>query len=266
MLLLRASLSYPPQECYGPDSMILSLALAQHSRLVHGALEAQGGTEFGVGEALLKQHVAALELVGTRGGRGEECFGGKKGAQRREQSAVCTRACWSWWDGEWVSWGHAKGRTGTTSPNQRLYLLTITGAELLAAHIRRNTRARHRITQPLTPRLRPQTQPTPVSNYSMATGTVFCRPRLPPCRHALSQVGGSDSEDAAVARYKLGTWYYAHDMLQDAGAAVRQAATAMRAHYPEEHDMVGAEAGGERRAARGKSGTRQGTACTEACP
>lgn len=44
--------------------MILSLALAQHSRLVHGALEAQGNTEFGVGEALLKQHVAALELVG----------------------------------------------------------------------------------------------------------------------------------------------------------------------------------------------------------
>lgn len=70
-------------------------------------------------------------------------------------------------------------------------------------------------------------------------------PQLHPHLHTLPQVGGTDSEDAAVARYKLGTWYYAHDMLQDAGAAVRQAATAMRAHYPEEHDMVGAEAGGE---------------------
>ncbi|KXZ48174.1 hypothetical protein GPECTOR_30g270 [Gonium pectorale] len=98
------------KEAYGADSMILSLALAQHSRLVHGGLEQ---ADFGVGEALLKQQIALL-----------------------------------------------------------------------------------------------------------------------------GEVSGPDSEDAAVARYKLATYYYANDMLVDAGGAVRQAAAALRAMYPDDHDML----------------------------
>ncbi|GIL85559.1 hypothetical protein Vretimale_13336 [Volvox reticuliferus] len=54
----------------------------------------------------------------------------------------------------------------------------------------------------------------------------------------LSEVSGPQSEDAAVARYKLATYYYSNDMLQDAGSAVQQAAVALRAHYPEEHDLM----------------------------
>ncbi|GIL62310.1 hypothetical protein Vafri_16586 [Volvox africanus] len=54
----------------------------------------------------------------------------------------------------------------------------------------------------------------------------------------LSEVSGPHSEDAAVARYKLATYYYSNDMLQDAGSAVRQAAVSLRAHYPEEHDLL----------------------------
>ncbi|GFR43261.1 hypothetical protein Agub_g4322 [Astrephomene gubernaculifera] len=98
------------KDAYGADSMILSLALSQHSRLVHGALEQ---SDFSVGEALLKQHIALL-----------------------------------------------------------------------------------------------------------------------------TEVAGGDAEDVAVARYKLATYYYTHDMLPDAAAAVRQAAIAMRVHYPEDHDML----------------------------
>lgn len=98
------------QEAYGADSMILSLAMAQHSRLVNGGLEQ---ADFSVGEALLKQQISLL-----------------------------------------------------------------------------------------------------------------------------GEVTGADSEDAAVARYKLATYYYANEMLTDAGSAVQQAAVALRAHYPEEHDLV----------------------------
>ncbi|KAG2438610.1 hypothetical protein HXX76_005159 [Chlamydomonas incerta] len=54
----------------------------------------------------------------------------------------------------------------------------------------------------------------------------------------LTDLVGPDAEDVAVARYKLATYYYANDMLHDAAAAVKQAATSLRAHYPEEHDML----------------------------
>ncbi|KAG2502169.1 hypothetical protein HYH03_000656 [Edaphochlamys debaryana] len=51
------------KEAYGADSMILSLALSQHSRLVHGGLES---ADFLVGEALLKQHLGLLtEALGA---------------------------------------------------------------------------------------------------------------------------------------------------------------------------------------------------------
>jgi hypothetical protein len=99
-----------PQEAYGADSMILSLAMAQHSRLVNGGLEQ---ADFSVGEALLQQQLGLL-----------------------------------------------------------------------------------------------------------------------------AEVSGPDSEDVAVARYKLATYCYANDFLRDAGAAVRQAAVGLRAHYPEEHELV----------------------------
>eukprot|EP00198_Chlamydomonas_reinhardtii_P006919 XP_001696255.1 predicted protein [Chlamydomonas reinhardtii] len=54
----------------------------------------------------------------------------------------------------------------------------------------------------------------------------------------LTDTVGPDAEDVAVARYKLATYYYANDMLRDAAAVVKQAAMALRAHYPEEHDML----------------------------
>ncbi|GLC43683.1 hypothetical protein PLESTM_001504200 [Pleodorina starrii] len=54
----------------------------------------------------------------------------------------------------------------------------------------------------------------------------------------LSEVHGPDSEEVAVARYKLGTYYYSQDLLQDAGLTVRQAAVALRALHSEEHDLV----------------------------
>lgn len=46
-----------PQEAYGLESMILSLALAQHSRLTHGGLDQ---ADLAVGEALMLQHIGLL--------------------------------------------------------------------------------------------------------------------------------------------------------------------------------------------------------------
>jgi len=47
-----------------------------------------------------------------------------------------------------------------------------------------------------------------------------------------------ESEDLAVTNYKLATFYYVQDMLQEANGAIRAAAQGLRAVYPEEHDLV----------------------------
>lgn len=46
------------------------------------------------------------------------------------------------------------------------------------------------------------------------------------------------AEDVGMARYKLATWYYSGDLLQEAGGAARQAAATFRKAFPEEHDLV----------------------------
>lgn len=48
-------------------------------------------------------------------------------------------------------------------------------------------------------------------------------------------------EELGVACYKLSAYLYAHDMLPEAGSAVRRASDIMRHHYSDEgSDMVGA--------------------------
>lgn len=58
------------QEAFGADSMILALALSQHSRLANAALD----RDFRLGEALLKQHVRMLEAVNPGGEVSATCL------------------------------------------------------------------------------------------------------------------------------------------------------------------------------------------------
>lgn len=66
---------------------------------------------------------------------------------------------------------------------------------------------------------------------------TLCPPTLPTLR--LLESVNPESEDLAVTNYKLATFYYVNDMLQDANVSIRKAAQGLRAVFPEDHDLVG---------------------------
>jgi hypothetical protein len=74
----------------------------------------------------------------------------------------------------------------------------------------------------------------------------------------LKEADDPGSPDLAVTLLQLATYYYANDMLQDAGPICQRAGVLMRGHFPEEHDLVGGWAGvvtwGPVRAAGGLAG------------
>jgi hypothetical protein len=55
----------------------------------------------------------------------------------------------------------------------------------------------------------------------------------------LKEADDPGSPDLAVTLLQLATYYYANDMLQDAGPVCQQAGVLMRGHFPEDHDLVG---------------------------
>jgi hypothetical protein len=55
----------------------------------------------------------------------------------------------------------------------------------------------------------------------------------------MQEVQDPESAELGLTLYQLATTYYAHDMLIDAGTVLQRATQLMRAHYPEEHDLVG---------------------------
>jgi hypothetical protein len=55
---------------------------------------------------------------------------------------------------------------------------------------------------------------------------------------ALQEVQDSNSAELGLTLYQLATTYYAHDLLTDAGPTLQRATTLLRAHYPQDHDLV----------------------------
>lgn len=54
----------------------------------------------------------------------------------------------------------------------------------------------------------------------------------------LTEVYGETSPEVALVKYQLGTYYYANDLLQDAGTSIKQAAQAFTHHFPDDHDFM----------------------------
>lgn len=73
---------------FGGDSMIVSMALVQHSRLVNGALDA----DFRVGEEMIQQHIRLLTEV-RRGGEGRPRAPAPAACQAHGSYTQGTRAC-----------------------------------------------------------------------------------------------------------------------------------------------------------------------------
>eukprot|EP00775_Hariotina_reticulata_P004688 gene4688-4940_t len=52
------------------------------------------------------------------------------------------------------------------------------------------------------------------------------------------EVQDPHSAELGLTLYQLATTYYAHDLLTDAGPTLQRGTTLLRAHYPQDHDLI----------------------------